>query len=61
MTDNLKKRISKIIDTEIGEGLWHPDDVADLLIRELGLRQERQQGPYNFIYRFATDWMTDDE
>ena len=44
-----------------------PDDVqaawladADAVIRELGLRQERQQGPYNFLYRYATDWMTDD-
>jgi hypothetical protein len=33
---------------------------ADAVIRELGLRQERQQGPYNFLYRYATDWMTDD-
>ena len=37
---------------------WLAD--ADAVIRELGLRQERQQGPYNFLYRYATDWMTDD-
>ena len=35
-------------------------EMADAVIRELGLRQERQQGPYNFLYRYATDWMTDD-
>ena len=37
---------------------WLAD--ADAVIRELALRQERQQGPYNFMYRYATDWMTDD-
>jgi hypothetical protein len=36
------------------------EDMADAVIRELGLRQERQQGPYNFLYRYGTDWMTDD-
>jgi hypothetical protein len=36
------------------------DTLADAVIRELGLRQERQQGPYNFLYRYATDWMTDE-
>ena len=35
-------------------------DVADAVIRVLGLRQEHQQGPYNFLYRYGTDWMTDD-
>jgi hypothetical protein len=33
---------------------------ADAVARELGLRQERQQGPYQYLYRYATDWMTDD-
>lgn len=33
---------------------------TDSVIRKLGLRQEHQQGPYNFLYRYATDWMTDD-
>jgi hypothetical protein len=36
------------------------EDMADAVIRELGLRQQHQQGPYNFLYRYATDWMTDD-
>ena len=40
------------------QAAWLAD--ADAVIRELGLRQERQQGPYNFLYRYATDWMTDD-
>jgi len=35
-------------------------DVADAVIRELGLRQERQQGPYNFMYRYVTETMTDE-
>jgi hypothetical protein len=56
MTENLKKRISRIVDTQIGEGLWHPDEVADVLIRELGLQQERQQGPYNHMYRYVTEF-----
>ena len=36
------------------------EGMADAVIRELGLRQERQQGPYNFLYRYATDWIADD-
>ena len=40
------------------QAAWLAD--ADAVIRELGLRQEHQQGPYNFLYRYATDWMTDD-
>jgi hypothetical protein len=40
------------------QAAWLAD--ADAVIRELGLRQENQQGPYNFLYRYATDWMTDD-
>ena len=40
------------------QAAWLAD--ADAVIRELGLRQEHQQGPYNFLYRYATDWMADD-
>ena len=35
--------------------------LADAVIRELGLRQERQQGPYNFLYRYTTEFMCGDE
>jgi hypothetical protein len=35
-------------------------DLADAVIAALGLRQERQQGPYSFLYRYATEWMTDE-
>ena len=70
MTD-LRTRIAKALYGQILHPVplfdSQPDEVkdawladADAVIRELGLRQERQQGPYNFLYRYATDWMTDD-
>jgi hypothetical protein len=31
-------------------------NLADAVIRELGLRQERQQGPYNHMYRYVTEF-----
>ena len=30
--------------------------LADAVIRQLGLRQERQQGPYNHMYRYVTEF-----
>ena len=33
--------------------------LADVLITELGLRVERQQGPYSFMYRYSTDLRED--
>jgi hypothetical protein len=70
MTD-LRTRIAKALYGQILHPVPlfddQPDEVqaawladADAVIRELGLRQERQQGPYNFLYRYATDFMTDD-
>ena len=38
----------------------HSLHAADAVIRELGLRQERQQGPYQYLYRYTTGFMTDD-
>jgi hypothetical protein len=35
-------------------------EMADAVIRELGLRQERQQGPYKFLYRYVTGFMSDE-
>jgi hypothetical protein len=70
MTD-LRTRIAKALYGQILHPVptfdSQPDEVkdawladADAVIRELGLREERQQGPCNFLYRYATDWMTDD-
>lgn len=36
MTD-LRTRLADIIDNTIGEGRWHPLDVADAVIKELDL------------------------
>ena len=71
MSDNLRDRIAAVLDESLHrqKGIDRPDrfkdwidnrELADAVIRELGLRQERQQGPYNFLYRYGTDWMTDD-
>jgi hypothetical protein len=74
MIDDLRTRIAKALYSRVQElGVptpeWHTQpaavhdawyDDADTVIRELGLRQERQHGPYNFMYRYTTDWMTDD-
>ena len=68
---DLRTRIAKALYEQILHPVQpfdsQPDEVkdawladADAVIRELVLRQERQQGPYNFLYRYATDWMTDE-
>ena len=61
MSDNLRIRIAKVLYEGGQRPMATAARLADAVIRELGLRQERQQGPYNFMYRHATDWMTDDE
>jgi hypothetical protein len=71
VTDTLRDRIAAVLYRNLRrqQGIDRPDrfldwidtsELADAVIRELGLRQEHQQGPYNFLYRYATDWMTDD-
>jgi hypothetical protein len=70
MSDDLRTSIAKALYGQILHPVplfdTQPDEVkdawladADAVIRELGLRQERQQGPYNFLYRYVTDWKTD--
>jgi hypothetical protein len=72
MTDqSLRTRIAKALYGQILHPVPlfdnQPDEVkdawlsdADAVIRELGLKQERQQGPYNFLYRYVTETMTDE-
>jgi hypothetical protein len=59
-TAELHERITAILSREI-DGVWEPAEVAGVLIGELGLRQERQHGPYSHLYRYTTEWSSDYE
>lgn len=52
---NLRDRIAAVIDREV-DGFWEPLDVADAVIAELGLRQER----VGLLTRNVTEWQQDD-
>lgn len=69
---DLRTRIAAIIDREV-DGFWEPLDVADAVIRELGLREEHkhratvQSGPTKRIRykptayrRYVSDWKIED-
>ena len=60
MTD-LRTRLAAIIDREV-DGFWEPLDVADAVIRELGLREERWKSDdpkmlRGYWTRYVTDWI----
>jgi len=71
MTDDLRTRIARVMILHQRRGGtlcvcgWgqlghsHADHQADAVICELGLRQERQQGPYNHMYRYVTELTSD--
>lgn len=46
----LRDRIAEVLDREV-DGVWEPEQVADVLIRELGLKAET---------RYVTDWQADE-
>lgn len=71
---DLRTRIAKVLHRQFGpslgaaEGGWDDEpratqeqyrQDADAVIAELGLYQVRQQGPYNFMARYVTDWKAD--
>lgn len=65
MTDNLRTRIAAITARLIREEIdidpvWLvAEHVADAVIREMGLRQERKRHTHPSQYRYVTEWETD--
>ena len=73
MSDDLRTRISNIARDHFDASCQCPgvpemrsyrdacDHVADEVIRELGMTQERKRHSHPSQYRYVTDWKADDE
>lgn len=76
LSDNLRDRIAAVLDESLHrqKGIDRPDrfkdwidnrELADAVIRELGLTKEDEYNPYDpfpppYRIRYVTEWTTDD-
>ena len=63
MTDDLRTRIADVLNSfpaDIRPAAVVNLEKADAIIAALGLSKQRQQGPYNYMVRYTTGFMTDD-